>query len=399
MKLKRLIAAFFILALNFAIIGRAYSEPIIFAQVNNPTGIVVDNTGSVFVQSLPLPEFGGSGLLKFDANGNLMAQNNQLTGNFRLALDSASNIIWAQEMNGILYSVDPDTLLAQPVIDLRAWIMGNILQSQAFNILTGMPDTLVMVNPVFGDIATWQSGAGQLDVLVTGLTNTSGGMPFVLRLSLNNGTLQNPQIVVTSLPSAVVLPPPLDTFPSGLAINSNGTVLAPLPIELDLNSAAQATQLFLSIFGAEFPTTADASTPNFIPAYGSRPVFATGMTASNTDNGFFATTIANGFGCGSGPAVLHFPSTLDNAHCILDLSSLGLTNTEPADIAIDPNNQFLYVTMPQDGSVLRLDPPSLPVGNAPLQPSETSMLFGTTPLPPSDTSPLFGTAPLPPSEP
>jgi hypothetical protein len=250
MKLKRLIAAFFILALNFAIIGRAYSEPIIFAQVNNPTGIVVDSTGSVFVQSQPLPEFGGGGLLKFDANGNLMTQNNQLTGNFRLALDSASNIIWAQEMNGILYSVDPDTLLAQPVIDLRTWIMGNILQSQAFNILTGMPDTLVMVNPVFGDIATWQSGAGQLDVLVTGLTNTSGGMPFVLRLSLNNGTLQNPQIVVTSLPSAVVLPPPLDTFPSGLAINSNGTVLAPLPTELDSNSAAQATQLFLSIFVA-----------------------------------------------------------------------------------------------------------------------------------------------------
>jgi hypothetical protein len=77
MNLKRLIAAFFILALNLAIIRRAYSEPIIFAQVNNPTGIVVDSTGSVFVQSLPLPEFGGSGLLKFDANGNLMNQNNQ----------------------------------------------------------------------------------------------------------------------------------------------------------------------------------------------------------------------------------------------------------------------------------------------------------------------------------
>ncbi|MGZ5055760.1 MAG: hypothetical protein ACXWAT_12585 [Methylobacter sp.] len=162
MKLKRLIAAFFILALNFAIIGHAYSDPIIFAQVNNPAGIVVDNTGSVFVQSLSLPEFGGGGLLKFDANGNLMAQNNQLTGNFRLALDSVRNIIWAQEMNGFLYSIDPDTLLAQPVVDLRAWIMSNILQSQAFNILTGMPDTLVMVNPVFGDIATaiWPRSTG-----------------------------------------------------------------------------------------------------------------------------------------------------------------------------------------------------------------------------------------------
>ena len=253
MKLKRLIAAFFILALNFAIIERAYSEPIIFAQVNNPTGIVVDNTGSVFVQSLSLPEFGGGGLLKFDANGNLMAQNNQLTGKFRLAMDSVRNIIWAQEMNGVLYSVDPDTLQAQPVIDLRAWIMNNHLQSPVFNILTGMPDTLVMVNPVFGDIATWQSGPDQLDVLVTGLTNASGGMPFVLRLSFINGTLQNPQIVVTSIPSAVVLPPPLDTFPSGLAINNNGTVLAPLPTELDPNSDAQVTQLFLSIFGADVP--------------------------------------------------------------------------------------------------------------------------------------------------
>jgi DNA-binding beta-propeller fold protein YncE len=96
---------------------------------------------------------------------------------------------------------------------------------------------------------------------------------------------------------------------------------------------------------------------------------------------------------------LHFPSTLDSAHCILDLSSLGLTNTEPADIAVDPNNQFIYVTMSQDGSVLRLDPPSLPAGNAPLPPSETSMLFDTAPLPPSETSPPVGNAPLPPSEP
>jgi hypothetical protein len=397
MKLKRLIAAFFILALSLAIIESADSEPVIFAQATNPTGIAVDNTGSVFVQSASFPEFGG-GLLKFGANGELMAQNSQLTGNFRLAPDPVRNIIWAQEMNGVLYSVDPDTLLAQPVIDLRAWIMGNSLQSQAFNILTGMPDTLVMVNPVFGDIATSQSGPDQLDVLVTGLTDTSGGMPFVLRLSFNNGTLQNPQIVVTSLPSAVVLPPPLDTFPAGLAINNNGTVLTPLPTELDPNSDTQVTPLFLSIFGAAFPTTADASTPNFIPAFGNSQVFATGMTASK-DNGFFATTIANGFGCGAGPAVLHFPSTLDSAHCIMDLSSLGLANTEPADIAIDPNNQFIYVTMPQDGSVLRLDPPSLPAGNAPLPPSETSMFFGTAPLPPSETSSPVGNEPLPPSEP
>lgn len=369
MKLKTLIAAFFILALNLAIIERAYSEPIIFAQVNNPTGIVVDNTGSVFVQSSSLPEFGG-GLFKFGANGDLMAQNNQLTGKFRLALDSLNNVIWAQEMNGVLYSIDPNTLQAQPVIDLKAWIMSNQLQSPVFNILTGMLDTLVMVNPVFGDIATWQSGTDQLDILVTGLTNTSGGMPFVLRLSFINGTLQSPQIVVTSIPSAVVLPSPLDTFPSGIAINTSGTVLTPLPTELDPNSDAQVTQFFLSIFGAEFPTTADASTPNFIPTFENSQVFATGMTASNTDNGFFATTIANGFGCGTGPAVLFFPQTLDSASCIMDLSSLGLGNIEPADIAIDPNNQFLYVTMPQDGSVLRLDPPSLPAGNAPLPPSE-----------------------------
>jgi hypothetical protein len=383
MKLKRLIAAFFILALSLAIIERADSGPIVFAQVNNPSGIAVDNTGSVFVQSQTLPEFGGGGLLKFGANGKLMAQNSQLTGNFRLAPDPARNIIWAQETNGVLYSVDPDTLLAQPVIDLRAWIMGNSLQSQAFNILTGMPDTLVMVNPVFGDIAASQSGPDQLDVLVTGLTDTSGGMPFVLRLSFINGTLQNPRIVVTSLPSAVVLPPPLDTFPSGLAIDNNGTVLTPLPTELDPNSVAQVTTLFLSVFGAEFPTTADAATPNFIPAFANSQVFATGMAASNTGNGFFATTIANGFRCGGGAAVLHFPSTLDSADCILDLSSLGLVNTEPADIAIDPNNQFLYVTMPQDGSVLRLDPPSLPAGNTPLPPSETSPPVGNAPLPPS----------------
>jgi len=381
MKFKRLIAALIILTLNLTIIENAQSEPIIFAQVTNPTGVVVDNTGSVFVQSLSPPEFGG-GLLKFDANGNLMAQNNQLTGKFRLAMDLLHNVIWAQEMNGVLYSIDPDTLQAQPVIDLRAWIMSNHLQNPVFNILTGVPNTLVMFNPVFGDIATWQSGTDQLDVLVTGLTNADGGMPFVLRLSFKNGTLQNPQIVVSSIPSTVTLPSPLDT--SGIAINSNGTVLTPLPTELDPDSDAQATQLFLSIFGAEFPNSADSASPNFIPTFENSQAFATGMTASDKDNGFFATTIANGFGCGAGPAVLFFPQTLDSATCIMDLSSLGLGNIEPADIAIDPNNQFLYVTMPQDGSVLRLDPPSLPAGNAPLSPSETSLFIGNSPLPPSE---------------
>jgi len=380
MKLKRLIAALIILTLNLTIIENAQSEPIIFAQVTNPTGVVVDNTGNVYVQSLSPPEFGG-GLLKFDANGNLIAQNNQLTGKFRLAMDLLHNIIWAQEMNGVLYAIDPNTLQAQPVIDLKAWIMNNHLQNPVFNILTGMQNILVMFNPVFGDIATWQSGTDQLDVLVTGSTNAGGGTPFVLRLSFKNGTLQNPQIVVSSIPSTVTLPP-LDT--SGIAINSNGTVLTPLPTELDPDSDAQATPFFLSIFGAQFPNTADSASPNFITTFENSQAFATGMTASDKDNGFFATTLANDFGCGIGPAVLFFPQTLDSATCIMDLSSLGLGNIEPADIAIDPNNQFLYVTMPQDGSVLRLDPPSLPAGNAPLSPSETSLFIGNSPLPPSE---------------
>lgn len=398
MKFKRLIAAFFIVALNLTIIENAQSEPIIFAQVANPTGVAVDNAGSVYVQSFALPEFGRGGLLKFDANGNLMAQNNQLTGKFRLAMDLLHNVIWAQETNGILYAIDPNTLQAQPVIDLKAWIMSNHLQSPVFDILTGTQDTLVMFNPVFGDIATWQSGTDQLNVLVTGLTNAGGGMPFVLRLSSINGTLQNPQIVVTSIPSAVTLPSPLDTFPSGVAINSNGTVLTALPKEFDPNNDAQITPFFLTNFGAEFPTT-DSPSPNFIPTFENSQAFATGMTASDKDNGFFAATIANDFGCGAGPAVLFFPQTLDSAACIMDLSSLGLGNIEPADIAIDPNNQFLFVTMPQDGSVLRLDPPSLPAGNSPLPPSETPLFIGNSPLPPSETSLFVGNSPLPPSEP
>jgi hypothetical protein len=357
MNRKLLIAALILIALSIADTDIARSAPIVFTRMNNPTGVVVDQAGNVYVQSFS--EFGG-GLFKFDANGNLIAQNNQLNGKFRLSSDLLHGVIWAQEINGNLYYIDPNTLQAQLFIDLKAWIINNHLQEPVFNILSRMPDILLMNDPVFGDIATRQVRNDQLDLLITGLTNSSGGMPFVLRLSFKDRIPQKPEIVVASIPSSVILPSPLDTYPYGIAVNSNGLALTVLPKEIDPNSVAQVTQLFLVTFGADFPNTADATSPSFIQAYENNQAFSTGMTASNKDNGFYVATVANSFGCGAGPAVLYFPHTFDSATCIADLSSLGLGNIEPADIAIDPNNQFLYVTMTQDGSVLRLDIPSSP---------------------------------------
>lgn len=356
MKLKYLIVLI-VFSLSLIITEYAQSEPKLFASVVNPTGVITDQSGSVYVQSLSLPEFGG-GLLKFDANGNLIAQNNQLSGKFRFAPDPLHGVIWAQEINGDLYYINPDTLQAQLLINLKTWTINNHHQEQVFNILNQRPDILLMISPTFGDITTRQVGADQLDIFISGLTSSGSGIPFVLRLRIKNQTIEG-SIVAASIPvPTTILPPPLDSYPYGIAVNSRGTVLTVLPEKIDPDNGINVTQLFLASFGADFPEIGNAP-PVFTQPYkqNSNQVFAIGMTPSNKDDGFYVATVANGFGCGAGPAILYFPPTLDNVICIADLSILGLGNVEPSDIAIDPNNQFLYVTMPQNGLVLRLDLP------------------------------------------
>ncbi len=347
-----LIAALIFFVISFASPGCSWAAPTVFARMTNPNGVAVDQAGNVYVQSLSA--LGDGGLFKFDSNGVLKARNSQLFGDFRLEPDPLNGVIWAQEIQGKLYVVDPNTLQASLFMDMRTWATNNNPQS-VLDMLTGKSETLWMFSPHFGDIAMHQVGTEQFDLFITGLTSDSGGMPFVLRLriDLKNKTLQTKNIVASiPLPNPIV-PPPLDIHPFGIAVNGSGTVLTAL---LD-NISGGTTPPFLATFGSDFPETG-ASTPMFVPGYRNRPAFTMGMTASPSNGGFYVATVANGFGCGAGPAILYFTPSLDKATCIADLSSLGLGNVQPDDIALDTNNRFIYVTMTQ--LVLRLDLPTPP---------------------------------------
>jgi len=370
MKLNRLIPKLILFALSLTITEPAQSDPTLFARLTNPTGVAVDQAGNVYVQSLSL--LGNGGLFKFDSNGVLQAQNSNLLGKFRFAPDPLfHNLLWAQEISGKLYLVNTDTLQAQLFMDLRAWAMDHNMEP-ALNMLTGKQVNLLMVSPNFGDIATRQLGADQLDLFIIGLTSSGGGIPFVLRLRFKNQILDSTKIIVASIPyPTVIIPPPLDTYPYGISVNANGTVLTALPS----NISGGTTPLFLAMFGADFPDTVD-SPPVFVPKYKNKQAFAIGMTASGSNGGFYVATVANGFGCGAGPAILYFSPALDLETCVADLSSLGLGNVAPADIAIEPNNRFIYVAMTQIGMVLRLDLPT-PPPNAGFQLSINKLGTGT----------------------
>lgn len=114
------------------------------------------------------------------------------------------------------------------------------------------------------------------------------------------------------------------------------------------------TPFYLATFGANFPET-NVDLPRFVTTFFGRQAPSLGMTDSIVDGGFYFVTVANGFNCGGGPAVLYASKSLDSVTCVADLSILGLTNMEPDDVAVGPDNRFLYVTMSPNNLVLRVE--------------------------------------------
>ena len=76
MKLTNWVAALILFAISVVIPNNSWSAVKAIAQLTNPNGVVVDNIGTVYVQSLSANSDGG--LYKFDSNGNLLAFNNQM---------------------------------------------------------------------------------------------------------------------------------------------------------------------------------------------------------------------------------------------------------------------------------------------------------------------------------
>lgn len=325
----------------------AYASVTSFAQVSNPNGVVVDQSGNVYVQSLSI--LGDGGLYKFSPQGTLLGRNSNLFGKIRMVFDPAMSVIWGVETKGALYAIDPATLNAQLMVNLNNL---SIPQGSVLNLLRGTYVPLIMVSPQYGDIALRRVDNDNFDLFITGQT-AAGGVPFVVRLRFRP-TLK-PDIVVASIPwPNPIIPPPLDTQASGIAVNANGKVLTALPADV----SGGTSPFYLVTFGADFPETGDAL-PEFVPAFSGSRVYSMGMTDSPGDRGFVFVTVAQGLGCGLGPALIWAPESLDRTTCLADLSSLGMGEMTPQEVAVGPGN-VLYVTTGTRNLVLRTTLPSTP---------------------------------------
>ena len=315
-----------------------------FATITYPQGVVVDKYGNIYIQSLSL--FDG-GLLKFSQDGALLARNSSLSGKLRLVEDQVNGVIWGIEIGGMLYYIDPNTLQATPYMNISNYLMP--YKESVFNIIRKDFIPIFMIDPKYGDIAIRHTGNGEFDLFVSGQT-TAGGIPFVVRLRFQQQYIV-PSILVASFPLPnPVVPPPLDTQSPGLAIAANGTVLTALPHD----RVGEVSPFYLAAFDADYSETGLKS-PDFLTNFFGKQAFTTGMTTSITGEGYYLVTVANGFGCGMGPAILYVPSDFSYIACVADLSSYGLGNMNPGEIAIGPNGNSLYVTMSWDGQVIRVD--------------------------------------------
>lgn len=316
-----------------------------FAQLTYPKGIYVDHGGNVYVSSLSL--FDG-GLYKFAPNGALLAYNGSLFGEFRFVFDEGNNVMWALETNGIIYLVDPNTLYAQPFINVNQFIDP---QAPVLSVNDGHYYSLFMIDPQYGDITFSHVNENGFDVFITGLT-MEGGNPFVFRFRFDfTQGVQNPDIVLTSFPYPTpIVPPPFDTQPPGIAANDDGSILTTM-----LNDIyGSYTPYYLVSFATDCPD-GDICFPGFVPETYGQQVVSFGMTHLSPNGGFYFVTSANGLGCGAGPAVVHMTESHDAYSCIADLSFLALGTMGPADIAVDSVTGLLYVTMTANNLVLRLE--------------------------------------------
>lgn len=338
----------------------------IFSRLTNPTGIAVDRSGAVYVHSLSL--LGDGGLYRFDQQGRMTGRNPGLFGRFRLAMDPEYDMLWAQETTGRLFLIDTQTLQASLIVDLR-----QVLQSQAsvWNIASGRSTFFFLFDAKFGDISVRALGNGDRDLLISGLSGT-GGMPFVARLTHQSGHWRTPEILVVSVPQpTTVAPPPFDNYAYGLAVSKNGTVLTAFPANL----SGGITPIHLASFQTDFQMTG-RDTPEFVPAHSRRQAYTIGMTESNIADGYYVATIAAGFGCGTGPAVMRIPRSLEAVECLVDLSFLGLAGFQPADIAVEASERVLYATATANGLVVRADiaaPPAPPSDLGDCEPCLPSM--------------------------
>jgi hypothetical protein len=317
-----------------------------FAQLRTPSGVATDLAGNVFVISDAVTT---TQLTKFAPNGTplgAIALGGITVGvftNSRLALDPGTGFILMLTPQGVVYAIHPDTLQAQPILDLRSLPPTD---PAVFDVLTGTVRPLVLgVPPRYQDFAVRRIDNTRADLFISASTGASGGFPFVLRVRF---VAQNPPvadaIVFSSGTSAGAV-----EGRAGIAVNNQGLVVTTMatPTSVGFTNSLVA-------FGADFPENPAAVPPQF-PLRGPNGLpldfTSVGMTADPAGNFYVATGVVGISACGVGAsgALVFLSAALDRLFCVP--SGRVLVRTE--DVAVSPGGEALYLTDFSGNLVLR----------------------------------------------
>ncbi|MFZ0390414.1 MAG: FlgD immunoglobulin-like domain containing protein [Calditrichia bacterium] len=287
-----------------------------------PEGICTDLSGYPVVASVDPNNTFQEFVTRYSATGSVL---NQViySNTGRMKFDGQMNRIWML-IDKQFYLIDPADFSYTPFLDISAM---NINTSQIYDISLGQsfPVPLNPQNAIYGDFDFLYRG-NQLDIFVAGFYIT---YHFILRIRLNNQTLQSARVIVTS----GALLSPLDNSPHGVAVNTQGTVLTTLGWG-DIANIDQPVA-----FGVDYPEN-----QNQVPVYLFDPYqsfSSRGMTSDNAGNFYVASGWGGGGGAGGGASCMIFlPAALDTTLTI-PLQSLF---ANPRDVAIDQSRGLVYMT-------------------------------------------------------
>lgn len=206
------------------------TSPTVFTTLLQPYGITVAANGNVFVSS-DADNLSETWVTKFSPTGVFLGRarfGTPTVGDLgKLATDPATGKIWDIASNGILRTIDPNTMTVQVEKDLTTL---DVTQS-ATNIydvnlewFKNESGSILPWYASYGDIALHRSGAGgnRLDAFITART-VPYNIAWVIRLTWHSGQFQGAKAVVTSTAVHWV------GTPRGIAVTPTGTVLTTLP--------------------------------------------------------------------------------------------------------------------------------------------------------------------------
>ena len=306
-------------------------EQSIFAELNRPLGVTVDSSGNVYVisdntVSLLISKFAPDGRpLRQVPFGNITSS--ESLGH--LAFDQSGNTLWNLGQNGIVSIFDSD--LTQVVQQLRIRNLP-VDVSSVYDVASGITrnfgDQIIPSLASYGDIALLRS-SDRVDAFVAGISVAS---PFIARITLSSNLQQliSARVIVASIGTA----PGSNSVERGVAVNSQGTVLATLPVANEVGTFDVAVT-----FPANFPQSGQP--PQIL--FNRQDISSRGFDADAAGN-FYVTTGSRGASfCGQGGsgALVVIPAARNNALCL----PLGAALLDSLDIGVNRAGTPAYMTV------------------------------------------------------